>query len=147
MKIRTITTGIPFPCSEPQLQRAAEFNAACQTRFEANRYEVQTTRVSSQVWDKAPNIDVLLKLEADARQCGIEFLNLGTLLPEKQHTETHLAQVADVIVQSEVLYASVTLTTQSQQGATGITENTADIIQQIAHRTDAGYGNLRLRSL
>ena len=147
MKIRTITTGIPFPRSTDHLQRAAEFNAACQTHFEASGYEVQTTRVSSQVWDEVRDIDVLFKLEADAREFGIAFLNLGTLLPEKQHTEMHLAQVADVIVQSEVLYASVTLTTQSGEVAAGITTDTANIIRQIAHRTDAGYGNLRFAAL
>ena len=147
MKIRTITTGIPLPFSPYQLQRAAKFNTACRTCFEVNGYEVQTTRVSCQIWDEARDIDAILTLESDAQALGIEFLNLGTILPEKRYTETHLARVADVIVQSEMLYATVTLTTQSGDMASDITENTADIIQQIAHRTDAGYGNLRFAAL
>ena len=147
MKIRTITTGIPLPFAPYQLQRAAKFNAACQDYFEANGYEVQTTRVSCQIWDESRDIDTILKLESDAQVFGIEFLNLGTILPGKRYTEMHLALVADVIVQSEMLYATVTLTTQSGHVASDITENTANIIRQIAHRTDAGYGNLRFAAL
>ena len=147
MKIRTITTGVPLPFAPYQLQRAAKFNAACQTYFETKGYEVQTTRVSSQIWDEARDIDTILALETDAQALGINFLNLGTILPEKRYTETHLARVADVIVQSEILFATVTLTTQSGDVASDITENTASIIQQIAHQTDAGYGNLRFAAL
>ena len=140
MKIRTITTGIPLPFSPYQLQRAAKFNTACQTYFEANGYEVQTTRVSCQIWNEKRDIDTILRLESDAQALGIEFLNLGTILPEKRHTETHLACVSDVIVESEMLFATVTLTTQSGGMASDIAENTADIIRQIARQTDAGYG-------
>ena len=147
MKIRTITTGIPFPFAPYQLQRTAKFNAACQDYFEANGYEVQTTRVSCQIWDEARDIDTILKLESDAQALGIEFLNLGTILPGKRYTEMHLALVADVVVQSEMLFATVTLTTQSGHVASDITENTANIIRQIAHQTDAGYGNLRFAAL
>ena len=147
MKIRTITTGIPLPFSPYQLQRAAKFNAACQTYFEAKGYEVQTTRVSSQIWDEARDVNPILKLESEAQALGIDFLNLGTILPEKRHTETHLAHVADVIVQSEILFATVTLTTQSRNVIPQITESTAAIIRQIAHQTDAGYGNLRFAAL
>ena len=147
MKIRTITTGIPLPFSPYQLQRAAKFNAACQTYFEANGYDVQTTRVSCQIWDETRDIDTILRLESDAKTFGIEFLNLGTILPGKRHTETHIARLADVIVQSEILFATVTLTTQSGRVASEISESTAEVIQQIAHRTDAGYGNLRFAVL
>ena len=147
MKIRTITTGIPLPFSAYQLQRAAKFNTACQTYFEANGYEVQTTRVSCQIWNEKSDMDTILKLEADAQALGIEFLNLGTILPEKRDTETHLARVADVIVQSNMLFATVTLTTLTGRIASNLIENTANIIRQIAHRTDAGYGNLRFAAL
>ncbi len=147
MKIRTITTGIPFPFAPYQLQRAAKFNAACQTYFEANGYDVQTTRISSQIWDEARDIDTILRLEADARALGIDFLNLGTILPGKRNTKDHLACVPDVIVRSEILFATATLTMPSGDVASDITESTAEVIQQIAHRTDAGYGNLRFAAL
>ena len=147
MKIRTITTGIPFPFSPYQLQRAAKFNAASQIYFEANGYDVQTTRVSCQIWDETRDIDTILRLESEARALGIEFLNLGTILPGKRHTEKHLDCVADVIVQSEIIFATVTLTTQAGHVASDITESTADVIRQIAHQTEAGYGNLRFAAL
>lgn len=147
MKIRTITTGISLPFSPYQLQRAAKFNADCQSYFETNGYEVQTTRVSCQIWDENRDIDTILRLESDARAFGIEFLNLGTILPEKRHTQTHIARIADVIIQSEIIFATVTLTTPSGHVASEIVESTAEVIQQIAHRTDAGYGNLRFAAL
>jgi len=147
MKIRTITTGIPLPFEPYQLERAATFNAASQTYFESNGYDVQTTRVSSQIWDEVRDIDAILGLESRAQASGIDFLNLGTILPGKRSTKTHLAQVTDVIVQTERLFATVTVTTQLGGVASEITENTADIIQQIAHRTEAGYGNLRFAAL
>lgn len=147
MKIRTITTGIPFPYSPYQLQRAAKFNTACRTYFENNGYDVQTTRVSSQTWNEARDVDTILTLETEARELGIDFVSLGTILPENRYTESHLSQVTDVIVQSEMLFATVTLTTQAGYISTKIAENTANIIQQIAHRTDDGYGNLRFAAL
>ena len=147
MKIRTITTGIPLPFSAYQLQRAAKFNAACQTYFEANGYEVQTTRISSQIWDETRDVETIFNLQSDAQALGIDFLNLGTILPEKRYTETHLAHVADVIVQSEILFATVTLTTQSGNVIPEIANRTADIIRQIGRQTDAGYGNLRFAAL
>ena len=147
MKIRTITTGIPLPFSPYQLQRAAKFNAACQTHFERNGYEIQTTRVSCQIWDENRGVDTILRLESDAQALGIEFLNLGTILPGKQHTQAHIDRIADVIVQSEIIFATVTLATQSGGVASEIAESTAEVIQQIAHRTDAGYGNLRFAAL
>ena len=147
MKIRTITIGIPFPFSPYQLQRAAKFNAACQTYFEENGYDVQTTRISSQIWDETRDVEAILALETEACALGIEFLNLGTILPEKRHTETHLTCVADIIIQSEILFATATLTTQSGGVASDIAQRTANVIQQIAHQTDAGYGNLRFAAL
>ena len=147
MKIRTITTGIPLPFSPYQLQRAAKFNADCQSYFEANGYEVQTTRVSCQIWDENRDVDTILKLESDAQALGIGFLNLGTILPGKRHTHAYIACIADVIIQSEILFATVTLATQSGGVASEIAESTAEVIQQIAHRTDAGYGNLRFAAL
>jgi len=147
MKIRTITTGIPLPFSPYQLQRAAKFNAACQTYFETNGYDVQTTRVSCQIWDENRDVDTILKLESDAQALGIEFLNLGTILPGRQHTQTHIERIADVITQSKIIFATVTVATQSGGVASEIAESTAEVIQQIAHRTDAGYGNLRFAAL
>ena len=147
MKIRTITTGIPLPFAPYQLQRAANFNAACQAYFEAHGYDVQTTRVSSQIWDEVRDVETILALETEARALGVTFTSLGTILPEKRHTETQLACVTDVIVQSETLFATVTLTTPAGNMASDIAENVANIIQRIAHQTEAGYGNLRFAAL
>ncbi len=150
MKIRTITTGMSRPFSASQIQRAAQFNAACRTYFETNGYEVQTTRVSCQIWDYEPDIDTILSIESDAKAFGIEFLSLGTILPDKSYTEAHLARVANIIIQSEILFASATLTTQVGPVASRIApvaSRIANVIQRIAHETDAGYGNLRFAAL
>ena len=153
MKIRTITTGIPSPFSHDYLQRAVKFNAACRTRFEANGYEVQSTRLSTQIWNDAPDIEDILALETQTKALDIEFLSLGTIFPDESHPvgalskratpPNPLAHIADAIAQSETFFSSITLTAASED----VSKSTANIIQQIAHNTENGYGNLRFAAL
>lgn len=165
MKIRTITTGIPSPFSHDYLQRAVKFNAACRTRFEANGYEVQSTRLSTQIWNDAPDIEDILALETQTKALDIEFLSLGTISPDEPHPVGALSKraelpkpepvgalskrarlletIADAIAQSETFFASVTLTAASED----VSKSTANIIQQIARNTENGYGNLRFAAL
>lgn len=153
MKIRTITTGIPSPFSPDYLQRAAEFNAACRTRFQANGYEVQSTRVSCQVWDDAPDVDELLALEQKTKALGIEFLSLGTTFPAHPNAARNFEIITDAIVETETFFASVSIDIQSVnhlligRGVSKFLERTAKIIQQIARSTEDGYGNLRFAAL
>lgn len=143
MKIRTLTLGIPDAFSREQLEFAIDFNRRCQSHFETNGYEVQTTRVSSQAWNAISNLDQVLELDCCVRELGGEFFSLGTIFPNLPQTPTHLALVPDVISQSHTLFASSTLTTSNQQIAWKAAEKTALIMQQIAHSTDGGFGNLR----
>ena len=143
MKIRTITTGIPNAFSREQLQFAVDFNHRCQMRLEANGYEVQTTRLSSQAWREISSLDGVLELDRRAVELGVEFFSLGTIFPNLSQTPTHLALVPDAISQSRTLFASATLTTPDQQIAWDAAEKTASAMQQIAHNTDGGFGNLR----
>ena len=163
MKIRTITTGIPSPFSHDYLQRAAEFNAACHSRFEANGYEVQSTRISTQIWNDAPNIEDILALETQTKALGIEFLSLGTIFPDEPHPVGELSKraippnplehIADAIAQSETFFASVSIDIKDVNDlligrrVSKFLESTANIIQQIAHNTENGYGNLRFAAL
>lgn len=163
MKIRTITTGIPSPFSHDYLQRAAEFNAACHSRFEANGYEVQSTRLSTQIWNDAPDIEDILALETQTKALGIEFLSLGTIFPDEPHPvgarsklaipPNPLEHIADAIAQSETFFASVSIDIKDVNDlligrrVSKFLESTANIIQQIAHNTENGYGNLRFAAL
>ncbi len=163
MKIRTITTGIPSPFSHDYLQRAAEFNAACHSRFEANGYEVQSTRISTQIWNDAPDIEDILALETQTKTLGIEFLSLGTIFPDEPHPVGALSKraippnplehIADAIAQSETFFASVSIDIKDVNDlligkrVSKFLESTANIIQQIAHNTENGYGNLRFAAL
>ena len=143
MKVRTVTVGIPDAFSHEQLQFAVDFNRRCQSRFEANGYEVQTTRVSSQSWDQISSIDQALELDRRIVGLGGEFFSLGTIFPHLRQTSVHLAFVSDIISQSNALFTSATLTTPDQQIGWHAAENTAAAIQEIAHETDGGLGNLR----
>ena len=151
MKIRTITTGIPSPFSHDYLQRAAEFNAACRTRFQANGYEVQSTRLSTQVWNAEIDVADILALEEKTEALGIEFLSLGTILPAHPNAARHFETVADAIVETETFFASVSTDMKPdlliERRASKFLERTAKIIQQIARRTENGYGNLRFAAL
>ena len=163
MKIRTITTGIPSPFSHDYLQRAAEFNAACHSRFEANGYEVQSTRISTRIWNDAPDIEDILALETQTKALGIEFLSLGTIFPDEPHPVGELSKraippnplehIADAVAQSETFFASVSIDIKHVNDlligrrVSKFLESTANIIQQIARNTENGYGNLRFAAL
>ena len=143
MKIRTVTVGIPEAFSREQLQFAADFNRRCKSHFEANGYEVQTTRVSSQAWGETSSVDQLLELDHRVMKVGGEFFSLGTIFPHLPQTSAHLALVPDTISQSRTLFTSATLTTPDQQIDWEAAEKTAAAMQQIARKTDGGLGNLR----
>ena len=143
MKVRTVTVGIPDAFSYEQLQFAVGFNRRCQSRFEANGYEVQTTRISSQAWHHIAGIDQALELDRCAVELGCDFFSLGTIFPRLPETSAHLALVPDIISQSRTLFTSATLTTLDQQIDWEAAEKTASVIQEIAHKTAGGLGNLR----
>ena len=147
MKIRTVTVGIPDAFSLEQLQFAMDFNRRCQSRFEASGYEVQTTRVSSQAWNAISSIDQVLELDQRVVELGGDFFSLGTIFPHLPQTSTHLALVSDIISQSHTVFASATLTTSDQQIGWEAAEEVAAAIQQIAHKTADGLGNLRFAAI
>ncbi len=143
MKIRTITVGLPDAFSREQLYFAMDFNRRCQSHFEANGYEVQTTRVSSQAWNQIFSTDQVLELDRRVVELGGDFFSLGTIFPHLSQTPVHLNLVPDIISQSRTLFTSATLTTPDQQIGWEAAEKTAAAIQQIAQNTDDGFGNLR----
>ena len=147
MKIRTITIGIPNAFSYEQLQFAVDFGCYCKDLFETHGYNVQTTRVSSQAWNQISNLDQALELDRRVVELGGEFFSLGTILPYSPQTPIHLDLISDVIAQSLTLFASATLTTPAQQIASEAAKKTAAVIQQIARKTDDGFGNLRFAAI
>ena len=147
MKIRTVTVGIPDAFSRKQLQFAIDINSRCQVYFEANGYEVQTTRVSSQAWSEISSLDQVLELDRRVVELEGEFFSLGTIFPNLPQTFPHLMLVPDAISQSRTLFASATLTTPDQQIEWEATEKTATAMQQIARKTDGGLGNLRFAAI
>ena len=147
MKIRTVTVGVPDAFSHEQLQFAVNFNQRCKEHFEAHGSEVQTTRVSSQAWNKISSLDQILELDRRMVELGGEFLSLGTIFPYLPQTSTHLALVPDAISRSHTLFTSTTLITPDQEIAWEIAEKTAVVMQEIARKTEGGLGNLRFASI
>ena len=143
MKIRTVTVGVPDAFSREQLRFAVDFSHRCQSHFEANGYEVQTTRISSQTWDQISNVDKALELDHRIIALGCEFCSLGTIFPHHPQALNHLTLVPDIISQSQTLFASATLTTREGQIGREAAKKTAAAIQQIAQITEGGLGNLR----
>ena len=147
MKIRTVTVGIPNAFSHEQLQFAVDFNRRCKNRFKTHGYDVQTTRISSQAWNQISSLDQILELDRRVVELGGEFFSLGTIFPCLPQTSTYLALIPEVIAHSLTLFASATLTTPVQQIAWEAAKKTAKVIQQIAHKTDHGFGNLRFAAI
>ncbi len=147
MKIRTVTVGIPDAFSHEQLRFAIDINRRCHARFEANGYEVQTSRVSSQAWSEISSIDQVLELDRRVVELEGEFFSLGTIFPDLPQTSPQLMLVPDAISQSRTLFASATLTSPDQQIEWEAAEETATAMQQIARQTDHGLGNLRFAAI
>ena len=143
MKIRTVTVGIPDAFSREQLGFAVDVSRRCQSHFEANGYEVQTTRIISQTWEQIPNVDRALELDGRIIALGCEFFSLGTIFPHHPQALNHFTLLPDIISKSQTLFASATLTTPDGQIGREAAVKTATAIQQIAQQTEGGLGNLR----
>ena len=143
MKIRTVTVGIPDAFSREQLGFAVDVSRRCQSHFEANGYEVQTTRIISQTWEQIPNVDRALELDGRIIALGCEFFSLGTIFPHHPQALNHFTLLPDIISKSQTLFASATLTTPDGQIGREAAVKTAIAIQQIAQQTEGGLGNLR----
>lgn len=147
MKIRTVTVGIPDAFSHEQLRCAVSFNHGCIEHLEANGYDVQTTRVSSQAWNHISSLDQVLELDRRVVESGGEFFSLGTIFPHLPQRTAHLDLVPEVIAQTHTLFTSTTLITADQQISWDAAEETAVAMQQIARKTDEGLGNLRFAAI
>ena len=104
LKVRTITVGITLAPTDGeawagQLERAAQFNAAARARYEADGYEVQTCRVSTnpfEEWLDVSDADGAMRtvraLDADLQRLGIELISLGPA-----RTAAGLALVPEIV--------------------------------------------------
>lgn len=147
MKIRTITTGISLPSSQPadKIKQADEFNQQAKEIFEEQGYSVQTTRITTNSWEEyllnLSKIDILHEIQNLEKICqslDINFFNIGYA----NQPET-IALIPDIIKSTAIIYCS------SQMGnrETGINFanawESAKTIKRIAQESENGYGNFR----
>jgi hypothetical protein len=129
--------------------------------LEAAGFPVQTTRIATQPLSTLPGdpVRTAIELEDQCRSAGFEYLSLGPVVDDIAEPPSsgapgqglsRLGRIPDIIRNTENVFAGVLVTgkTGHSRGIhLGAVRRTAHIVQEIAHTTDLGFGNLRLAML
>ncbi len=153
MNIRSVTCFVNVDDLTPQgstVRRAGQLAHEARAALEAAGLSVQTARLATQPLSHLPGDP--LRLAADlwpqCREAGFEYLSLGPLLAAAPDANLpRLDLIPDLIRTTEGVFAGV-LTAQQGQGLhLAAIRRTAQIVHEIAHTTESGFGNLRLAML
>ena len=144
MKIRTITTGIKLrtPLSKKQIREAAQFTLKAKAAFEKKGYQVQTTRIATQPWEKfaiseLDILDLVSDLEENLLVRGIDYFSIGTTTdPEK------VPLVYDILKNTQSAFCSVTVADKKKIDYEAARQ-TAGLIKELSRATPDGFTNLR----
>ncbi len=150
MKIRSITlfSELELPLDLSHVRHLAETARAAKRAFEDAGYEVQTTRLATDLFPALVSIDAggqmaatVVDLEACCREAGFDFVALGAAPPSSG------PWVAEMLAATD----SIFVTTHLVKPGSGRIEgeavwSAARIIKAAAHIAD-GFGNLRFAAL
>jgi uncharacterized protein (UPF0210 family) len=147
MKIRTITSGIFFRSSKETdtIKPVAEFNQKAKKLFEQEGYEVQTTRIATNSWEKyihatSPEkiVSEIKKIEKICNSLNVDFFNIGYAdTPEKIDASSEIIKNTSVISCSSKMGDLETGIDHKNIGAS------ARAIKRVSEQTENGIGNFR----
>ncbi|MBO0350504.1 DUF711 family protein [Phormidium pseudopriestleyi FRX01] len=147
MKIRSITTGISLesPMDHTSIQKAAKFNAKAQQELEAQGYEVQTTRISTQSFENyLPGytlfeiLDNSERLEDICHQFNLDFFNIGCA----KNPEI-ISIIPAILKRTEKIFCSSTIGDFPNGINFESLQASAQTIHRISTETVNGLGNFR----
>jgi uncharacterized protein (UPF0210 family) len=157
MRIRSVTIGTnaSYPIDESRFGAFTRFQARARELFEGAGLEVQTVRIATQPFPEilqdvgpAGAVAFARDLEALCQAHGIDFCSIGTVPAADRHVDPgYIAVIPEVIRQTEVAFASVSVATPERGINLAAVEGAAEAIVDIAHSTPDGFGNLRLAIL
>ncbi len=153
MKIRSVTcfsTVGPTDRHADAVRAAGRFAREVRGALESAGFPVQTLRLATQPLSHLPGTPLWLTSELwpQCADAGFEYLSLGPVLADAPNADlSRLDQIPDLIRATDAVFASVLVARKGQGLHMGAIQRTAEIVRDIAHTTDLGFGNLRLAML
>jgi uncharacterized protein (UPF0210 family) len=152
MKIRSITyfCNPKYPLDEKVLRKAGEFLAQAKSAYEANGYEVQTTRLATIPFPKLLNDKIdetplfAQKMSGMLNQIGVAYAALGPALIEFPHS---YEVIPEAISAGENIFFSGVMADKKNGISLQAIRACAKIIQQASTITADGFANLRFAAL
>lgn len=153
MKIRSVTCFVN--AGDPSTQAAAVQAAGQLAReagdaLEAAGFPVQTRRLATQPLSHLPGdaLQLATELWAQSGAAGFEYLSLGPILADTPQADlSPLDAIPDLIRATEAVFAGVLVARKGQGYHLEAIQRTAEIVHEIAHTSELGFGNLRLTML
>ncbi len=147
MKIRSVTGFVNVGDS---IRRAGQPVGQVRAALEEAGLPVQTTRLATQPLSHLPGDPLRLAAELwpQCRDAGFDYLSLGPLLADAPDADlSRLDLIPDLIRATEGVFAAVLTAWRGQGLHLTAIRRTAQIVHEIAHTTEQGFGNLRLAML
>jgi uncharacterized protein (UPF0210 family) len=152
MKIRSITyfCNPKYPLDEKVLRKAGEFLAQAKSAYEANGYEVQTTRLATIPFPKLLNDKIdetplfAQKISGMLNQIGVAYAALGPALIEFPRS---YEVIPEAISAGENIFFGGVMADKKNGISLQAIKACAKIIQQASTITADGFANLRFAAL
>ncbi len=153
MKIRSLTyfCNPRYPLQEKILQKAGKFLAEAKAAYEAEGYEVQTTRLATLPFPQMLGEEKIEKLPAVTaqlaeiiRQVGIQYFSLGPALPEMPRSYEVLP---DAIFVSKEAFFSGVMADRRRGLHLAAMRACAEVIVKCAPLEPNGFANLQFAAL
>lgn len=153
MNIRSVTCFVNAGNPKSQattVHQAGQLAHEARIALEAAGFSVQTTRLATQPFSILPAEPKSLAVElwAQCAEAGFEYLSMGPVLAHTPHADlSRIDAIPDLIRTAEAVFVGVLVAHKGQGLNTEAIQHTARIVQEIAHTTNLGFGNLRLAML
>ncbi len=160
MRIRSITIGTPvsYPVVEEPFHAYGRFQAHARQAFEAAQLPVQTVRLATQPFpeilaQEGPTLagPFARRMETLCQSHGIDYCSIGPVAATQPDPEAddlaYVDAIPALIRQTETVFASVAVAARASGINLIAIARAARIVNEIAHSTPDGFGNLRLAIL
>ncbi|MGD9317601.1 MAG: DUF711 family protein, partial [Anaerolineae bacterium] len=153
MNIRSVTCFVN--AGDPSIQAAtvqAAGQLACQAgdALEEAGFPVQTRRLATQPLSdlQGDPLQLATELWAQSAAAGFDYLSLGPVLADTPQADlSRLETIPDLIRATETVFAGVLVADKGLGYHLDAIRRTAEIVREIAHTSELGFGNLRLTVL
>jgi uncharacterized protein (UPF0210 family) len=153
MNIRSVTFFVNVDGVEAAsgtISAAGELLAEVAAVLDSAGFSVQTARLATQPLSRLPSdpLGLAVGLWSQCARAGFEYLSLGPVLADAPGADlARLDAIPDLICAADHVFASILVARKGQGVNLAAIRRAAQVIREIAHNTDLGFGNLRLAVL